>query len=142
MDKLREHDSIRMRGQIDGILYGIACRTDEKEFEQDRWESLYGCGIVHSSYAILPKDAVKGESQIIEWDVEREQRRLKSGVDLLNDRAGTLVFEDGTAVIGLEGGKRLMLTLREEEFGLVEHLSEAALEATRDAYNYSPATSR
>jgi hypothetical protein len=146
MAEVSEEDISYWSGRISGLIVGIARHTDgDKDFDRDRWEEKYGSRVVYSSYPYYPSEEagrkVEGGLALCDWDDETETKYLKAGVDVPDDRPGTLVLEDGTVVTS-SGPKPKMFVLNERDTELVEKWSQRRLEVVREAYDYSPEQGR
>ena len=137
MDEEAQNEGIYYRGTIAGVLQGIVLRAEDTSFDEERWRSLYGQKLVHSSVPAYPSQEAREKDEdafvIADWNAETEEKRLKKGVSLPQDRPGDLVFENGTAVVQL-GGRKHMVTLTERELGYIRRLAEGHIETLRKAH--------
>lgn len=142
MAEYSEEDISYWSGRINGLIVGIARHTDgDKDFDRERWEEQYGSRVVYSSYPYYPSEEAgrkdEGGLVLCDWDDETETKYLKAGVDLPDDRPGTLVFKAGTVVIS-SASAPMMFVLDERDTELVEKWSQRKLEVIREVYDYSP----
>lgn len=142
MGDYTESDSEYIRGHIEGYDQGISRYIDQhSSFDQDRWEELYGSLVVYDGFPTWPSSNARkrGEDPFVlcDWEDSTETLYLKEGVALPLDRAGTIVFADGTAV-RVSSGRPEMFTLDEYDTELIKRWRRLSLETLRDAYDYNP----
>lgn len=140
MGDYTESDSEYLRGHIEGYVQGISRYIHEDtSFDQDRWEAQYGSRVVYDGFPAWPSTEARkrGEDPFVlcDWEDSTETSYLKEGVDLPSDRAGTIVFADGTAV-RVTSGRPQMFTLSDYDTELIKQWKELSLEMLREAYDY------
>jgi len=132
-----ETESARLRGLINGFLFGIASRADT-QFEDTIWESHYGSVITHCSFPTYPStEARRNDERAIglgTYNHETGESTLDVGSNFPTDRPGAVVFDDGNAAIRTNWGKECTVNLTSLEHGIIGFLSERHLQSVRKSH--------
>lgn len=114
--------AIRIRGKIEGFLFGIVSRLDT-QFDEAVWESHYGSVMLYCSFPLYRKGRVprhSGEEYITgKFNHETQESIMGYDIGFPEGPSGAIVFEDGVAAIRTDEDIRCTIQLSARELLMV-----------------------
>lgn len=128
--------AIRIRGKVEGFLFGIVSRLDT-EFDESVWESHYGSVMLYCSFPLYREQKAPDTDQathiIGKFDHETDESIMGHDVTFPDSEPGAIVFEDGTAAVQTDRGQNYTIELSNQEFLTVAHLVGCLFTTLRNA---------
>jgi len=128
--------AIRIRGKIEGFLFGMVSRSDT-QFDESVWESHYGSVMLYCSFPLRRKEQVPDTDVATyitgKFDHETEESIMGHDVVFPENEPGAIVFEDGIAAVRTDWGESCTIELSNQEFLAVAHLVGCLFTTLRNA---------
>jgi hypothetical protein len=128
--------AIRIRGKIEGFLFGIVSRLDT-QFDESVWQSHYGSVMLYCSFPLYRKERAPrnsgGEYITGKFNHETQESIMGHDIEFPEGASGAIVFEDGIAAIRTDRGEGYIIELSNREFLTVSHLVGCLFTTLRNA---------
>ena len=128
--------AIRIRGKIEGFLFGIVSRLDT-QFDESVWQSHYGSVMLYCSFPLYRKERAPDTNKTAyitgRFDHEIDESIMDHDIPFPETASGAIVFEDGIAAIQTDRREGYIIELSNREFLTVSHLVGCLFTTLRNA---------